>query len=440
MSNTAAITPTEVLDNASVSTYQLRAIFICFLIAALDGFDTQSIAFVAPALRDAWNVAPEQFGPLFSSGLIGTLIGAIVFSWLADRFGRKTLIIVCVLLFGLMSLVCSTATSVESLLTYRLIAGLGLGGAIPNVIALVSEFAPRRIRATAIVSAFAGFPLGAVLGGIASAQIIPTAGWEWVFVLGGVLPLALMPFIVGWVPESLRHLAQKESGRTKATTILERIKPGVTAKNTLDFTVKDDHVARPVRELFVPSRLVWTILLWFLTFTSLLVGYFLINWTPLLLVDAGVPQSKAILGVVALNGGGIIGGLIIGRLSDRNGPFKTIATAFGLGAVAIAALGLMIDSSATVLMSLVSVVGLSAFGAKLNISSLAANFYPLDMRSTGVGWSMGVGRAGAFLGPLIGGALIAFGFGQGQMFLIAAIPAALACVVVIAMAFNTPKS
>ena len=440
MSNTAALTPSEVLDGSSLGTYQLRAIFICFLITALDGFDTQSIAFVAPALREAWNVAPEQFGPLFSSGLIGTLIGAILFSWLADRFGRKTLIVACALLFGVMSLLCSTATSVETLMAYRLIAGLGLGGAIPNVIALVSEFAPKRSRGTAIVAAFAGFPMGAVLGGIASSQIIPAVGWEWVFILGGILPLALLPFVVAWVPESLRHLARKESGRVKAATILERIEPGLKSGRTLDFTVKDDHVAQPVRELFVPSRIAWTILLWLLTFISLLVGYFLINWTPLLLVDAGVPQSKAILGVVALNGGGIIGGLIIGRLSDRNGPFKTIATAFGLGAVAIAALGLMIDSSATVLMSLVSVVGLSAFGAKLNISSLAASFYPLDMRSTGVGWSMGMGRAGAFLGPLIGGALVAFGFGQGQMFLIAAIPAAVACVVVIAMAFNTPKS
>lgn len=440
MSNPSVITPTEVLDSAKISFYQLRAIFICFLITAFDGFDTQAIAFVAPALREAWNIAPEQFGPLFASGLIGTLIGAIVFSWLADRFGRKTLIAFCTLLFGVMSLLCATTTTVESLELYRLLAGLGLGGAIPNVIALVSEYAPKKVRATAIVAAFAGFPFGAVVGGIASSQIIPASGWEQVFILGGLLPLGLLVFILLWVPESLRHLSRKQEKHAKADKILEKIQPGVTSDNTLNYSFKDDHVAQPVRELFVPSRIVWTILLWGLTYTSLLVGYFLINWSPLLLVDAGLPQDKAILGVVALNGGGIIGGIFIGWLSDKMGPFKPIATAFGLGAIAVATLGLMIDSSATVLMSIIFLVGLSAFGAKLNISSLAANFYPLDMRSTGVGWSMGVGRAGAFSGPLIGGALVAFGFGQGQMFLLAAIPAAVACALVFAMAYNKPKS
>tara|TARA_R110002049_G_scaffold54526_6_gene151726 strand:- start:2347 stop:3669 length:1323 start_codon:yes stop_codon:yes gene_type:complete len=440
MSNTTGITPAQLLGESKFSGYQLRAIVICFLIAALDGFDTQSIAFVAPALRHLWEIAPEQFGPLFAAGLIGTMVGAIVLSSLADRFGRKPLIIFSTLLFGGMSLLCATATSVDTLFMYRLIAGFGLGGAIPNILALVSEYAPHRVRSTVIVATFTGFPFGAVVGGIASSKIIPAAGWEMVFILGGILPLALLPFVFAWVPESLRYLLRRDDKQAKARRILERIEPGVTTAKTIDYSTDDVHAAKPVRNLFAPSRVAWTVLLWLLTFTVLLLGYFLINWTPLLLVDAGVPHQKAILGVVALNLGGIIGSLFIGRLSDKQGPFKVVATAFGIGAIAIAVLGFMIDSSVPVLLSIVFVIGLFVFGGQLNVTALAANYYPLDMRSTGIGWSMGFGRVGSFVGPLIGGALVAYGLHQGQMFLVAAVPAAIACALVIAMACNKPKN
>ncbi|ANO52985.1 hypothetical protein BA177_04170 [Woeseia oceani] len=433
------VTPAQFLGESEFSFYQLRAIIICFLIAALDGFDTQSIAFVAPALRHLWEIAPEQFGPLFAAGLIGTMIGAVILSSLADRFGRKPLIIFSTLLFGTMSLLCSTATSVDSLFMYRLIAGFGLGGAIPNILALVSEYAPHRIRSTVIVATFTGFPFGAVVGGIASSKIIPASGWEMVFIIGGILPLALLPFVFAWVPESLRYLLRRDGQQEKAKNILERIKPGCTSAQTMDYTTSDAHTIKPVRNLFAANRVVWTILLWLLTFTTLLLGYFLINWTPLLLVDAGVPHQKAILGVVALNLGGIIGSLILGRLSDKRGPFKVVATAFGIGAIAVAVLGLLIGSSVPVLLSIVLVIGLFVFGAQLNVTALAANYYPLDMRSTGIGWSMGFGRVGSFLGPLIGGGLIAYGLNQGQMFLVAAVPAALACALVIAMAYNKPE-
>jgi len=428
-----------ILDNSRLGPFQIGLMTVCFLIVALDGFDTQSVAFVAPALRESWRIAPEMFGPLFGAGLLGTLVGSIALGSLADRFGRKPMVIFSTLLFGVMTLICGTAGSIEQLGLYRLLAGLGLGGAIPNVLALVSEYSPRRVRSTAIVVTFAGFPIGAVAGGMASAHIIPAYGWQSVFIAGGVMPLLLLPAIALWVPESARFLAARRDREPQLRKILQRVDAAQDAVSLAQAgSPREAFRSIPVRQLFTQGRFNWTVLLWLLTFTTLLLGYFLVNWTPLLLVDAGLQHKQAIMGVVALNLGGIIGGFIIGRISDRRGPFLALATAFFAGAVSVAAVGLMIDSTAPVLLTLIFFVGCCVFGAQLNLSAISANYYPVYMRSTGIGWNMGIGRFGSVVGPTVGGALIAFGLTRGQMFLSAAGPAILAGVLVMLMSLNVP--
>jgi AAHS family 4-hydroxybenzoate transporter-like MFS transporter len=431
----------RILDESKLRAFQISVMIICFGIVALDGFDTQSIAFVAPALRDSWNISPALFGPLFGAGLLGTLIGSIVFGSVADRVGRKPMLLASTMIFGGMTLLCATATSIEQLGLYRFIAGLGLGGAIPNVIALISEYSPKRVRATVIVITFAGFPIGAVIGGMASARIIPAFGWESVFIAGGVLPILLIPIIAVWIPESVRYLAMQEDRRheQKLKSILTRIEPGL-ADTGLDHISMPKARSRsiPVRNLFTQGRAAWTMLLWLLTFTTLLLGYFLVNWTPLLLVDAGLDHHQAIMGVVALNLGGIIGGITIGRISDRRGPFLALGIAFFIGAIMVGTVGLMIQSTATVLLALIFLVGLCVFGAQLNLSAISASYYPIYMRSTGIGWNMGIGRFGSVLGPTIGGALIALGLARGQLFLSAMLPAVVAGLTVIFMSMNVP--
>lgn len=430
---------TKIPEQAEMKLFQVGIMSICFAVVALDGFDTQSIAFVAPALRESWGISPALFGPLFGAGLFGTMLGSIFLGSLADSYGRKPLLLISTGLFGVMSLLCASATSIESLGIYRFVAGLGLGGAIPNVLALVSEYAPRRVRSTVIVTTFTGFPFGAVAGGIASAKIIPVFGWESVFICGGILPLVLMPLIIIGIPESLRYLSMSKNPRDKIRKILVRMDPELAGIDLERMVPPDDHHKMvPVRNLFMQDRAAWTLLLWLLTFTTLLLAYFLVNWTPLVLVDAGLPHDKAILGVVALNLGGIIGSIILGRISDRSGPFLSLGAAYGVGAIFVAAVGFMIHSETSVLLSLIFVVGLCVFGAQLNISAVSANYYPVSMRSTGIGWNMGMGRIGSFIGPTIGGALIAYGLARGQLFLCAAAPAALACLIVILMSFNVP--
>jgi len=429
----------KIPDQAKLTSFQLGIMMICFVVVALDGFDTQSIAFVAPALRESWGVSPALFGPLFGAGLFGTMVGSIVLGSVADRYGRKPLLLISTGLFGIMSLLCATATSIETLGIYRFTAGLGLGGAIPNVLSLISEYSPRRVRSTVIVITFTGFPLGAVFGGIASARIIPQFGWESVFILGGILPLVLLPVIFIGVPESLRYLTMRKNPQDRIRKILVRIEPGLGDLNLEQVASGMDTYKRiPVKSLFTQNRANWTILLWLLTFTTLLLAYFLVNWTPLVLVDAGIPHSKAILGVVALNLGGVIGSIIIGRISDRSGPFVPLGLAYGVGAVFVAAVGIMIQAETTILLSLIFTVGLCVFGAQLNISAISANYYPVSMRSTGIGWNMGVGRLGSIIGPTVGGALVAYGLARGQLFLCAAAPAAIACLLVIIMSFNVP--
>jgi AAHS family 4-hydroxybenzoate transporter-like MFS transporter len=430
----------QILDESRLSSFQISVMAICFAVVALDGFDTQSIAFVAPALRESWEISPALFGPLFGAGLLGTLIGSIIFGTVADKFGRKPMLSASTALFGIMSLMCATATSIEQLGLYRFIAGLGLGGAIPNVLALISEYSPKRVRATVIVITFAGFPIGAVLGGMASARIIPAFGWESVFIVGGVLPILLLPTIALWIPESARYLGMQRDKWQKLQRILTRLDPKHADLDMDGINMpKAGSRGIPVRNLFTRGRAAWTMLLWLLTFITLLLGYFLVNWTPLLLVDAGLDHHQAIMGVVALNLGGIIGGIIIGRISDRRGPFMALGVAFFIGAIFVGAVGMLIQSPANVLLALIFFVGLCVFGAQLNLSAVSANYYPIYMRSTGIGWNMGIGRFGSVVGPTIGGALIAFGLARGELFLSATLPAIIAALTVIFMSFNVPS-
>ena len=428
----------KILDDAALGSFQISVMAICFSIAALDGFDTQSIAFVAPALLHEWEIPPSAFGPLFGIGLLGTLVGSVALGSAADRFGRKPLILLSTAVFGAMSLACATADSIETLGLYRFVAGLGLGGAIPNIIAMISEYAPKRVRATAIVAAFCGFPLGAVIGGIVSSRMIPALGWQSVFILGGVLPLLVLFIAAVWLPESIQHLAAR-GGRTEQ---IRRILSRIGASDSSSYSTEPDagpiQTMQPVRSLFLHGRARWTFLLWFLTFVTLLLGYFLVSWTPLVLVDAGVPQQQAILGVVALNLGGIIGAILMGRIADKRSPFGVLAFFLGIGSLLIAAVGYMIQSSVPVLLGLILVTGFCIFGAQLNLTQISARYYPLYMRGTGIGWSMGLGRVGSILGPIIGGGLVAIGLARGQLFYVAAIPALVACLTVIAMSFNVP--
>ena len=240
----------EIMDKAKLGSFQTGVIIICFALIMVDGFDTQSIAFVAPALRHTWEISPNTFGLLFSAGLLGSMIGAMSLGPVGDRLGRKPVILASTLLFGIMSLLSAGSSSVEMLATYRFIGGLGLGGLLPNAIALVAEYSPRRIRSTTIVATFIGFPLGAVIGGMASARIIPEYGWEMVFIIGGVLPLILL--VIAWLllPESIKFLALKAKRLDKIASTLARLDPSLAAVAVERIRLpRNEPVKQPVKKI-----------------------------------------------------------------------------------------------------------------------------------------------------------------------------------------------
>jgi AAHS family 4-hydroxybenzoate transporter-like MFS transporter len=401
------------IDTRPLSSPQFRVVGLCGLVAMIDGFDTQSIALVAPEVATAWGVPAAEFGLIFGAGLFGGLLGALGFGAIADRLGRKPAVLLAVLVFGVATLLTPYVTNMRELMAVRIVTGIGLGGALPSIISITSEYSPQRLRATLVSIMFCGFPIGAVVGGLISARLIPVYGWTSVFYLGGAIPLLLLPFFTAYVPESVRYLAQRNSARLAQT--LDRL--GWADRWNGEIGPKREEKRASVKGLFAPGLASATLLLWATLFLSLLLTYFLINWIPMLAKQSGIGIQQAVLAVTALNLGGFLGCLAVGRMADRYGRTMIISTAFLLGAVAVASLG-MAGKSGGLLIGVAFLSGFFSIGAQMCTVALSSTYYSTALRATGVGWSMAAGRTGAISGPVIGGALIATGLNAPILFLI----------------------
>jgi AAHS family 4-hydroxybenzoate transporter-like MFS transporter len=300
---------------------------------------------------------------------------------------------------------------------------------MPNIISLTSEYSPQARRATLVTLMFCGFPLGAVLGGLVSAQLMPHFGWPVVFYLGGVLPVILVPFLLLWLPESIRYLSARGGAQDKPLAILRRLDPaGAYSDATRCVLPEQKAEGSPISQLFAEGRGFGTALLWVMFFCNLLILYFLINWLPSVLRQAGMPIERAIIGTVVLNAGGIIGGLTLGRLVDRRRAFGVLTISYTAAAALVAAIGLSANSAIPVVMAIIFAAGFFVIGSQYCMNALAANYYPTALRSTGVGWALGIGRIGSIIGPVVGGAMIALGWDTPQLFTATAMPALVAAV------------
>ena len=414
---------TGLIDERPVSPLQWRVFALCALVAVCDGFDTQSIAFAAPTIAREWGRPIASFGVVFGAGLLGLTVAALSFGPLGDKIGRKRVIITSLLAMGVFSLWAAEAGSMEELAIARFCVGLGLGGAIPNIIALTAEYSPFRLRSTLVTSMFIGFPLGAVLGGLASARLIEQFGWSSVFVVGGVLPLVLAPIILLGLPESVGFLVVAGRHGDRLARILARIAPDLKNDGELAFALsRQDRVTRgSIAQLFVSGRWTITLTLWTIFFCNLLVMYLLINWLPVVLSQAGLALDKAILGTVLLNLGGVFGGFAIAQSMDRWGTSRAFWAAYLGATFFVIAIGHAVFD-VRLLMLLIFLAGFCLIGAQFGMNALAAAYYPTEIRSTGVGWALGVGRIGSIAGPLIGGAVIALGADAQTTLSMAAVP------------------
>jgi AAHS family 4-hydroxybenzoate transporter-like MFS transporter len=418
----ASGTPVDVaqfIEQQPVGGFQIRLLLTCAAVLFLDGFDTQAIGYVAPALAKEWGLTKSALGPVFSAGLFGLMIGALVFGPLADRIGRKKIIIFSTLAFGLGTLVTAFIQDVGTLLAIRFLTGLGLGGAMPNAVAMTSEYSPHRRRATMVMIMFCGFSVGAALGGLLAAALIPQFGWRSVFVVGGVAPLLLAPILALRLPESVRFLALTGRAHERVAELLARIDPKAAFAPGTQFIVHEPRLAGlPVLHLFRDGRTLATLLLWVVFFMSLLDLYFLSNWLPTVLNDLGASVSaSAVIGSM-LQVGGVVGTFALGSVIDRF-SFRALALVYLMAVFAVGAIGQLGHSVVFVTMAIFA-AGFCIVGGQIAANALAATFYPTSMRATGVGWALGIGRVGSIVGPLVGGALLTMKWSTASVFIAAA--------------------
>jgi AAHS family 4-hydroxybenzoate transporter-like MFS transporter len=430
-----AASPVDVADfieQQPVGRFQIGLLLTCAAVLFLDGFDTQAIGYVAPVLAKEWGLTKGALGPVFSAGLFGLMIGALIFGPLADRIGRKKIIILSSLAFGIGTLATAFITEVNTLLVIRFLTGLGLGGAMPNAVAMTSEFSPHRRRATMVMVMFCGFSVGAALGGLLAAALIPQFGWRSVFVVGGLAPLLLVPILLLRLPESVRFLALTGRAHERVAQLLGLINPKVTFAPGTQFIVHEPELAGiPVLHLFRDGRTPVTLLLWVVFFMSLLVLYFLSNWLPTVLNDLGASVSEAAAIGSMLQVGGVVGTFALGSIIDRF-SFRALALVYFVAVFAVGAIGQLGHSVVFVTLAIFA-TGFCIVGGQIAANALAATYYPTSVRATGVGWALGIGRVGSIVGPLVGGALLTAKWSTGSVFIAAATAALCAALAAFAL-------
>lgn len=424
MTTTRSIDVQDVIDRHPVSRFQAMVIALCFLVVAIDGFDTAAVGFIAPALRAQWGVTPAQLAPLFGAGLFGLMVGAFVFGPLADRIGRKSVLIATTLFFGAATLASAFAPSIEALIALRFVTGLGLGGAMPAAITLTAEFCPERRRSSLVTLMFCGFTIGSAAAGLAASHVVAGYGWQGLLLLGGVLPLLLVPVLAALLPESVRYLTLKEAPAERIAAVLRRVAPGADFTGAA-FTGIRKPQGSPVAQLFRDGLGAGTLLLWLTFFMSLLVFYLLSSWLPLLITTAGFSLANASLMAATLATGGTIGAVVIGRLMDRFDPHRVLALAYLLAGTFVVLLG-SATAQPWLLVFAIFGAGFGVAGAQVGVNALAAAHYPTASRATGVSWANAVGRIGSVLGSMVGGFLLSLGWDLSMVFGVAAVPAFIA--------------
>ncbi|HKS14544.1 MAG TPA: MFS transporter [Pseudomonas sp.] len=420
------------INEQPLSRYQWRIVLLCFLIVFLDGLDTAAMGFIAPALAQDWGIDRASLGPVMSAALIGMVFGALGSGPLADRFGRKGVLVGAVVLFGGFSLASAYATTIDQLLVLRFLTGLGLGAGMPNATTLLSEYTPERHKSLLVTSMFCGFNLGMAGGGFISAKLIPAYGWHSLLLIGGLLPLLLVFVLVAWLPESARYLVVRNRGTDKIRRTLSPIAPAVVARAS-SFSVPEQKVAAArnvFAAVFSGTYGLGTLLLWLTYFMGLAIVYLLTSWLPTLMRDSGASMEQAAFIGALFQFGGVLSAVGVGWAMDRFNPHKVIGIFYLLAGIFAYAVGQSLGDI-TLLATLVLIAGMCVNGAQSAMPSLAARFYPTQGRATGVSWMLGIGRFGAILGAWLGATLLGLGWDFEQVLTALVVPAAVATVAVI---------
>lgn len=422
------INAAALLERARFNAFHARLLFWCALIIIFDGYDLVIYGVVLPSLMAEWGLSAVQAGALGSCALVGMMAGALFFGSLSDRIGRRKTIMTCVLLFSGVTALNGLATSPETFALCRFVAGLGIGGVMPNVVALMNEYAPGKMRSTLVAIMFSGYSLGGMLSAGLGMLFIPQWGWQAVFYVA-VIPLLLLPLLIHQLPESMDFLLR--SGQAERAKVL-------LVQATSDYLPEhDDQLSLvatragkvSIREIFSEGRVVNTLTLWAAFFCCLLMVYALSSWLPKLMSSAGYGLNSSLAFLLVLNSGAIVGAIAGGWLGDRVGIANVLLCFFACGALSLSLLAL--KAPVAVLYLLIAVAGASTIGTQILANACAVQYYPPHIRSTGLGWAMGIGRLGAIVGPVLGGVLHSANLPYQSSFLAFAIPGAIGAVAIL---------
>ncbi|CCG87303.1 MFS transporter [Erwinia piriflorinigrans] len=431
MDSTATIDIRTLINQEALSRYQKRIIALSFAVVAMDGMDIALMGFIAPALKNAWGVTNHQLGAVISAALIGLALGAMFAGPLADRFGRRVIIIFSVFFFGLCTLATAFSQNLDQMMLLRFLTGLGLGAAMPNVGTLVAEYSPERKRAFIITVVFCGFTFGAASGGFAASWLIPNMGWHAVLVVGGILPLLLVPLLLGYLPESVRFMIARNAPAAQIRQIVEKMHPGIIGESTV-FTRNELAVGEGAMKVVLSRRYLFgSIMLWGSYFMGLFLVYLIGSWLPSLVRDVGMTVSQAALVTAIYQAGGTVGSLFAGWMMDRFNANLALAAIYFSGAIATVCIG-YVPADAVMLSTIAFCSGFCLNGANTGMNALSASYYPTHARATGSSWMHGVGRVGAILSAFAGAQMLSLGWNITDVFSFLAIPAVLTTLMLVA--------
>jgi AAHS family 4-hydroxybenzoate transporter-like MFS transporter len=432
MSKQQTVEIAQVLDNNKLSGFQVGLFILCAICLIMDGFDVQALGYLAPAIIADWKLSPTQMGSILSAALFGILVGSIVCSAIADKIGRRPVIVASTLFFAVVTLLTARAQSFDELRVLRFIAGIGLGAIMPNAVALVGEYTPRRLRVMMVLVVTNGFNLGAVIGGFVSASLVQDYGWRSVLYVGGVIPLVIGMLMLFLLPESLQFMVVRGKASAKIAAWVKRIDKTAPVDANTKFVVHEQKAGGvPLVHLFSEGRAIGTLLLWVINFMNLLNIYFLAGWLPTIVRQTYTLRDSQLVGT-ALQIGGVIGCFVFSWMIGRLGFVPVLASAFFAACGSVALIGYP-ALALGLLFTVVFIAGFCIVGAQAAINALAATYYPTELRSTGVGAGLGVGRVGGIIGPYVAGALIGAGWMPREIFYAAAIPALISAITMLSL-------
>jgi len=421
------------LEAQRLGPLQLRVAFLCTLAQMFDGYDITSIGMAVPSLSAAWHIPGAAFANTFVMSSIGIMVGALLSGPAGDRLGRKPVLIASLAFLTISSLACVYATSIPQLIMWRFVTGIGIGGIMPATVALTSDYVPERLRAPIVMVIFTGNPLGGFLGGQLIAQLLPHFGWPVIFWIGGLLPLALIPVMLLWLPESPRFLLARGRMTTRTERLLQtlNIEPtGATGQPASH--VMDVATGNPVAGLFRDGLAMTTVLVWILYFANLLSIYLISYWLPTVLNLSGLSPADSVFAASLMSAGPLLSVFAMAPLARHFGPQRVLAVMLVTGVVVIATVGLA-NPPHDLLLLAIFLMGCCTVGSMTGINGMTAALYPARIRTTGMGWALGIGRLGGIGGPWLGGVLLVAGWPPRQIFLCACITALIGTVCVVSL-------